>query len=76
MKKQRQGTAKETAIRIQAPEAQEVFLAGSFNDWNPSAIRDGARFGWVLDRDGPADSRSTRVQVCCRRQMVLQPRWP
>lgn len=39
MKKQGQGVAKEVAIRLQAPEAQEVFLAGSFNDWNPSTIR-------------------------------------
>lgn len=39
MKKQGQGVAKEMAIRLQAPEAQEVFLAGSFNDWNPSNIR-------------------------------------
>lgn len=39
MKKQRQAASKETAIRIQAPTAQEVFLAGSFNDWNPSTIR-------------------------------------
>jgi len=39
VKKQKQAAPKETAIRIQAPDAQEVFLAGSFNDWNPSTIR-------------------------------------
>ncbi|MBI3407086.1 MAG: glycoside hydrolase family 13 [Planctomycetes bacterium] len=39
MKRQSQLASKETAIRIQAPEAQDVFLAGSFNDWNPSTMR-------------------------------------
>ena len=40
MKKRQQETAaKATEIRIQAPDAQEVFLAGSFNDWNPSTTR-------------------------------------
>ena len=30
---------KETTIRIEAPQAHEVFLAGNFNDCNPSTIR-------------------------------------
>lgn len=39
MKKRGVVVAQERTIRIQAPEAQEVFLAGSFNDWNPGTIR-------------------------------------
>ncbi len=40
MKKQQQETAaRATEIRIQALDAQEIFLAGSFNDWNPSTTR-------------------------------------
>jgi 1,4-alpha-glucan branching enzyme len=27
------------AFRVEAPEASEVFLAGTFNNWNPEAIR-------------------------------------
>ena len=30
-------TAKRTIFRLYAPEAKEVFLAGSFNDWEPAA---------------------------------------
>ena len=29
-------TAKRTIFRLYAPEAKEVFLAGSFNDWGPA----------------------------------------
>lgn len=37
--KQRHEIARDVTIRIQAPEAQEVFLSGTFNDWSPSAIQ-------------------------------------
>jgi 1,4-alpha-glucan branching enzyme len=39
MKQKGRLAPKETPIRIEAPQAQEVFLAGNFNDWNPSTIR-------------------------------------
>jgi 1,4-alpha-glucan branching enzyme len=44
-------TRKYKTIRLNAPGAHQVFLAGSFNDWNPSSlpmqkIKDGE---WSID---------------------------
>lgn len=35
--KKRQTTKKRLTFRLCAPEAKEVFVAGSFNDWDPQA---------------------------------------
>lgn len=40
MKKAKKGTVgPSTEIRTFAPDASDVFLAGTFNDWNPASIR-------------------------------------
>lgn len=31
--------AKRVTLALEAPEAQQVYLAGSFNDWEPTAAR-------------------------------------
>lgn len=35
-KKETKGTKKRAAFKLDAPDAGEVFLAGSFNEWNTS----------------------------------------
>lgn len=35
-KKETKATKRRAAFELNAPEAGEVFLAGSFNEWNPS----------------------------------------
>ncbi|MBL8239969.1 MAG: glycogen-binding domain-containing protein [Bryobacterales bacterium] len=40
MKKAKMNTVDpSTEIKTYAPEASDVFLAGTFNDWNPASIR-------------------------------------
>ena len=39
MKTDSASAPKETKIWIEAPEAQEICVAGTFNDWNPTAVR-------------------------------------
>ena len=39
---------KQVSFKLEAPEAEEVFLAGTFNDWDPAAkpMKKGARGIW------------------------------
>ena len=36
-KKAKTGTKKRVTFRYHSPDANQVFVAGSFNDWNPTA---------------------------------------
>lgn len=70
-KAQKQNTSRATRLTCRAPSAQAVFLAGTFNDWNPTTkpMAKDAEGNWSADLPLPPGRHEYKFVVdgewCC-----------